>query len=121
MRLEAIALCALLVSTGVSAQSVYGPPPPGARLPGISMATQPSIERETSRIRSDIRHGRDSGALTKRESRHLRREADQIDTLAGRYGADGLSDSESRELDMRVRALRDITNAQRTMGSGSKR
>lgn len=63
--------------------------------------------------RKRISNGRDTGQLSKREARALRREAGQISALAERYARDGLSDSERRELDMRTQVLRDLTAAQR--------
>ncbi|MBN8844083.1 MAG: hypothetical protein J0H88_12640 [Sphingomonadales bacterium] len=76
------------------------------------MPAEPSIGRELLKSREQIQRAREDGNLTKQEARSLRREARQIDALAERYSADGLSDSERRELDMRVRALQSLTTAQ---------
>jgi uncharacterized membrane protein len=121
MRLVVWAVCAVMIPAAASAQ-IYGPPAPTNRLPGISMsASQSTVGRDTRKIRHDVREAREDGTLTKREARSLRREANQIDTLAERYGADGLSDSEARELDTRARVLRDVTNTQRITASGKRR
>lgn len=120
MRLVALSLSLVLIPAAASAQ-VYGPPAPTSHLPGISMsASQSTVGRETRKIRHDVHEAREDGTLTKREARSLRREANQIDTLSDRYGADGLSDSEARELDTRARVLRDVTNTQRINGTGRK-
>jgi hypothetical protein len=73
-----------------------------------------AADYEMQRSRDAIRAGRKSGALTKSEARALRREARQNTELARRYGRDGLSPSEQRELEMRGRALSSVTEAQRT-------
>lgn len=114
MRFVALALCIAMIPFAASAQ-IYGPPAPTSRLPGISMSTS-TVGRDTNKIRHDVRKAREDGTLSRREARSLRREANQIDTLAARYGADGLSDSEARELDTRARVLRDVTNTQRITG-----
>jgi len=75
---------------------------------------------ETARTRETIDHGRDAGQLSRKQSRRLRREADQIDTLAARYGSDGMSAAEARELDTRERVLNDQVTAQRTAGFPGK-
>jgi hypothetical protein len=70
-----------------------------------SMPT-PSAAREARSIRRDIREGRESGQLSRREARQLGREAKRIGLSARRYRQGGLSAGESRELQMRVLALR---------------
>ena len=107
----------LFLSPTASAQFVYGPVPP-TRTPGIVASGGPSTARETSALRRDIRRGRASGTVSRREARALRRETDQIDTLAERYGADGLSDAEARELNTRMRVQHDLVNTWRTRGIG---
>lgn len=69
---------------------------------------------ETAKIRSDIRGGRSSGQLTRREAKQLRREAWQIDTLEERYAAGGLSPAEEAELFARREALRNDVVAKRS-------
>lgn len=112
-----IVLSALLVPTLAHAQFVPRAPSPSDRMPGISdMDRQhgPStVGHDLRETRERISNGRDSGQLSKREARALRREAAQISTLADRYARDGLSDSERRELEMRAQVLRDLTAAQR--------
>ncbi|WP_137869801.1 MULTISPECIES: hypothetical protein [Sphingopyxis] len=116
MRLSVV-LAVLLVPTAAQAQFVPRTPPPSDRMPGISdmgtAAQRSTVDHDLRETRARIRDGRDAGQLSKREARALRREAGQISTLADRYGRDGLSDSERRELEMRAQVLRDLTAAQR--------
>ncbi len=114
-----LSIAVLIAPLGTAnAQFVPRSPPSGDRMPGIvdrgTTPAQPTIGRELLKSRNQIRQGQKDGDLSKREARALRREARQIDALADRYSADGLSDSERRELDMRVRALQSLTAAQRT-------
>ena len=118
MRFTMLLGAALLASGAASAQSIYGPPPPAARGPGISGGY--GTARETGAIRRDIRRGRESGTLSRRQARGLRRETDQIDALAERYAADGVSDAEARELGTRTRVQHDLVNAGRLRGGGRK-
>lgn len=107
----------LLIATPASAQ-IWG----GTSGMGISggmptRAQPPSVElmvRETRQIRQDIRNGLDSGQLTRREARQLRREAYQIDRLEGRFGRNGLSGAERAELAVRRQLLRDTVIAKRS-------
>jgi hypothetical protein len=120
MRLLSALPLLLLLPVAAQAQFMPRTPPPGDRMPGISdmgtLSAEPSIGRDLRRARDLISQGREDGDLSKREARALRREARQIDTLAERYGRDGLSESEQRELDMRVQVLRAQTIAQRSSG-----
>ena len=71
-----------------------------SRLPG------PGLGRDLRDIEGRIDRARDSGAITRREARQLRREARLIASLAGRYAQDGLSGSERSELTNRAVYLR---------------
>lgn len=73
---------------------------PDSRLPG------PSIRADVRNIRERIADARESGALSRREARRMDREARRIGYAASRYGRDGLSASERRELQARAEALR---------------
>lgn len=84
------------------------------RMPG------PGPGREVGDIRARIDRGRDGGALTRREARKYDREARQIGVLAKRYGQDGLSAAEARELDMRARVLRELVEARRVRTPAKK-
>lgn len=112
-----ILLAALLAPTLALAQFLPRAPSPGDRMPGITdmgrQHGQSTVGHDLRETRERISNGRDSGQLSKREARALRREAAQISTLADRYARDGLSDSERRELEMRAQVLRDLTAAQR--------
>jgi hypothetical protein len=56
-------------------------------------------------VRDEIHDGRASGELSHSQARQLARQADGIETLAGRYSQGGLSDSELGELRSRLEAL----------------
>ena len=73
----------------------------------------PSIGREMRDVRGKIDNARESGLISGREARQLRRETRQIERLAYSYGRDGLSQSERRELDSRTLALRGRVNGGR--------
>ncbi len=79
------------------------------------------IGRELRGTRDTIDEGRKQGDLSKREARALRREARQIGTLADRYGQDGLSDSEIRELETRTRVLQNQVDNQRIKGPAGRK
>ena len=116
MRLRSALPLLLILSAPAHAQLMPRTPSPGDRTPGISgtdMRTADTTpDHDLRRTRDLIGQGRQDGDLSKKEARALRREARQIDTLADRYASDGLSDSERRELEMRVQVLRAQTIAQ---------
>ncbi|NYT39543.1 hypothetical protein HZY97_02145 [Sphingomonas sp. R-74633] len=101
----------LLAAAPASAQTWGGPTMQG---PSGSSMGHDQRAAETAKIRSDIRDGRDSGQLTRREAKQLKREAYQIDTLEERYATGGLSPSEEAELFVRREALRNDVTAKRT-------
>lgn len=118
-------VAAVAIALGASpmpaaAQRIYGPPPSAPRAPTIS-ADRIAVARDVADAREQIHRGRAERSLSRRQARGLRREANQIDTLADRYAADGLSDAERRELDSRARVLRDVTNGQRILSPGPRR
>ncbi|PAL24548.1 hypothetical protein [Sphingopyxis sp. GW247-27LB] len=114
----------LALPSVAQAQFVAGPGPAPEPMPGIvdrgTLPTMPSLGHQLGEARDRIEGGRKRGELTKREARGLRRDAGMIETLADRYGADGLSDSERRELDMRTEVLRTLTAAQRLQGAARR-
>ena len=73
---------------------------PDGRLP------RPSPGAEVRDIRGRVGDARDAGAISRREARQLDRQARAIGGLARRYGRDGLSFSEAREIEARSLALR---------------
>ncbi|MCW3848327.1 hypothetical protein OF829_13865 [Sphingomonas sp. LB-2] len=101
----------LLIASPASAQFWGGPSGSASISGGMPRGMQPATwtppNRETDRIRHDIRDGRESGQLSRREARQLRRESWQIDRLESRYGHGGLSDSEAAELATRRQLLRE--------------
>ncbi|WP_137863310.1 MULTISPECIES: hypothetical protein [unclassified Sphingomonas] len=115
MRRHLILAPLLFAAMPASAQIWGGPAMQG---PSGSAMRHDQSAAETAKIRSDIRAGRDSGQLTPREARQLKREAYQIDTLEERYAAGGLSPAEEAELFARREALRSDVIAKR---SGQRR
>ncbi|MBO9723014.1 MAG: hypothetical protein J7530_01440 [Novosphingobium sp.] len=98
----------LLVAAGAEGH-IVGPPAPRPSSPPYRDIQQ---KAEAERYRLDlrnvdraIREGRESGRLSKQDSKRLRKERQQIDSLAKRYGSDGLSPREAQELYMRERVL----------------
>jgi len=117
----------VLLASPFSAHAQIAPPtaPGDDRLPGTFdthvRPAEPAIGSELRAARKGIDRGRKNGDLSKREARALRREANQIDTLADRYGQDGLSNAEHRELEMRARVLQSQTESQRLRQSPNHR
>ena len=125
MSSTAVVLASAALSLAVQATLAPGQPSGGARVPGIVETpgsvrlpgtvevrpgtSDPFVERELREARREIDRRRDNGELSRREARELRRESRRIDSLAQRYGRDGLSDSERRELEMHAQALRSHT------------
>lgn len=121
MRPLLIALLPLAFSSGAAAQFMPRTVPPSDPMPGITdRGTQPAsgqwVGRELRKTRDMIGDGRKNGELSEKEAKALRREARQIDTLADRYGRDGLTDSEQRELETRAQVLRADALAGRSRG-----
>ncbi|MCI4589757.1 hypothetical protein MOK15_06585 [Sphingobium sp. BYY-5] len=111
----ALALMLLASPAALPAQIAPGSQPETAPGPiGVRIMPSTGADHELRESRERIREGRKSGTLKKSQARGLRREANQNDALAERYGRDGLSDSKRRELEMRGRALQSLTEAQRT-------
>ncbi len=117
------ALIALSLSVAAPAQfvgkPVYEPVYIPSPLVGDSSPPGPGIRRELRQIHHRIDRARHNGELTRREARQLHREARLIGRAAGRYGRDGLSASERRELQNRTRVLRDGVNATRAQASST--
>jgi len=84
-----------------------GPTPPrnlffdDGQLPG------PGPARDVRDARRQIDRAREAGLISRREAKALRREARLIARATERYGIDGLSASERRELRIRAGVLRD--------------
>lgn len=120
MRRFALPFILIALPATVQAQFIAGPAPGGTPMPGISdrgtMTTAPPVAHDIDALRDRIRDGRKSGELSKREARGLKREAAMIGTLADRYAADGLSDSERRELDTRIEVQRAAAAMKRLQG-----
>ncbi len=110
--MRSLTFAALLMAVPSVAQAeVYGPPAPGDEKPPIviDVSVIPGsrvLGQDLEEARERIKQQRESGAISKREAKALRRQAGLIDALAERYGADGLSDPERRELELRADVLR---------------
>jgi len=119
-----VLLLIMAFGTATSAPAQFAPvprvPAPSSLPPFVAPVgpTQAGPWRDLHDVRERIARGRDAGQLSRREARGLRRQARYVDGLTGRYAADGLSDAERRELDVRTRVLRDETAARR---SGARR
>ena len=109
-------LAALAIAAPATAQIVgrhdygrvgtYDPFLGNGRMPG------PSVRDELRDIDRRIDRARDSGSLSRREARQLRREARAI-AWVGRHGQSELSASERMELTVRFQNLRDAINRPR--------
>jgi hypothetical protein len=108
-----IALLAALILPALPAAAQIRDPSGGVRWPGPSPAL-PGVARELGQADRSISDGRESGQLSRREAKALRRESRQIATLERRYARGGLSQSERAELESRIAALRSITGAKRS-------
>ena len=73
---------------------------------GDSRAPGPGIGRELASLHDRIDRARDSGLISRREARELRRETRIIGRLAFSYASDGLSASERAELENRTAVVR---------------
>ena len=81
---------------------------------GTSRHPGPGVRRDVGDIRKRIERARESGSISKREAKQLKREARLIGALSHRYGRDGMSSSERAELEARAHYLRDAVNRPRT-------
>ena len=110
--MRSLAFAALLMAVPSAARAeVYGPPAPGEEKTPVAVEVSviPGsrvLGQDLEEARDRIKQQRESGAISKREAKALRRQAGLIDALAERYGADGLSDPERRELELRAEVLR---------------
>jgi hypothetical protein len=98
----------------IAQQHDYGPVGTRELFLGDSRLAGPGLGRELGQIRREIKEGRESGQLTRREARQLGREARAIGSIGRRYGRDGLSPSERAEIESRTNFLRgDVVRARR--------
>nr|WP_086493559.1 hypothetical protein [Novosphingobium panipatense] len=114
IRLLSVCCAGALFLAGAGAQAhTVGPPAPRPGNAPFDAARQRADEatyridlgQADRRVGKAIREGRDSGRLSKADAKGLRKERTQIDSLAQRYGSDGLSPQEADELYMRSRVL----------------
>jgi hypothetical protein len=126
MRIALAAVAALTLSASPAAAQIWGGPGGNAHATGRAIAEPRLPPPESSagwtsgvsgdlrKIRESIRNGRESGQLTRREARALRRETARIGSLQNRYGRGGLSVSESSFLAAQVEGLRGKVVAKRS-------
>lgn len=121
LALPSLFLTALTLPATLSAQIAPKSEPTAPPGPvNVRVEPRPSGDYELDRAREDIRDGRKSGTLSRKQARALRREADRADAQADRSARDGLSYSEQREIDMQGRALQSLTEAQRSQPGGKR-
>jgi len=115
--MQILALVAIVAAAMQGASpSVYGPPAPIPRMPGYGPSASsnvPPVAGVVQQVLSDIQQGRDSGQLSRKEARELRKEAGLIGQMEERFARDGLSDDERAELQNRAEVVRAVTNAKR--------
>lgn len=86
-------------------------PPPTA--PRTVPALNPGVGREVAQARSAVEAGRETGELSRKQVKQLKRELSYVRTLERRYAQDGLNEQELAELRKRVEVVRAVTNAKR--------
>jgi hypothetical protein len=103
--LAVLALGTAPAGAQIAGRPDYGPVAPASFL-GDGGSAGPSLGRELADLRERIGRAREAGLVTGREARHLRREVRMIGRLGERYGRDGMSAQERRELQTRAEVLR---------------
>ena len=124
MRLAALPLALILcVATPAAAQIVInGSHQASASQRERGMPMQPrGWSWELSRTDRDVRHARERGEISRRESRALRGQIAAVQNLGAYYARDGLSDAELAWLDAQAFALRDYARAPSRPVSRSRR
>lgn len=118
MRLILAAAALMALPFAAHAQMIGPPAPDDTQLPGIAVthaasSNEADIAHQLKDARDTIRRGRKNGELTRHEAKQLKREAGYLDELSARYGKDGMSDPERRELELRTSVLQNDANLQR--------
>ena len=116
----ALALAAAPAAAQIVGTPAYDPVPPPARFLPDSRLDGPGIGAELRHVRRGIEQARESGLISRREARQLRREARLIGALAHRYASDGLSAAEQGELELRARHLRSAIGRPQPRGAGRR-
>ena len=92
-------------------------PPRTTRVPGVIQVRvvdyDPVVAHDLHEARRSIERRRENGELSWREARRLRREVRLIARTAHRYGQDGLTADERRELALRADVVRARSEAPR--------
>ncbi len=110
MRSLAVAMLVLALPASAQAGFTRQGPPPRAGVPGIADVRTVVVPggggRELDEAREAIERRRDSGELSRREARALRREAHRIARAQEWYARDGLDEAEARALRLSAETLR---------------
>jgi len=104
MRRTAVLLAFSLAAPAAAQQPISG-------VGQASGASARDVYWDLRRIDRRTDRARENGEIDRREARAIQRERRAIQSIATRYAADGLSDSELRELQIRTFVLRDMANA----------
>ena len=72
-----------------------------------------NIERQIDQIEQQIDRLRDRRQISRQEAARLDRQAEQLDRLHDRYRRNGLTASESRDLQIRIQNLRQRVQSER--------
>ena len=131
--MRTIAAALLILALPATAQAIRTQEGPGIpdRQPGITERRPPpaehipnpievrvhegdrAIARDLRDARRSIERRRESGEISRREARQLRRAVSRVAGLAYRYGQDGLSPSEASELQLHASTVRSQAEAPR--------
>lgn len=79
----------------------------------VAKPALPGVTRDLHQADQSIRDARDTGQLSRKDARALKREARMIAALEERQSRDGLTGSEQAALQQRVEALRSVASARR--------
>ncbi len=114
----------MLAIGGCTTSATNSFPAPGSYNPhSTTQSIDPgrvAVAREIDKIDREIDEGRDSGAISKREGRQLRRANDALAGAADRMGTDGLTADEQRGLQIQAGIINGQAQAAKTMGNPDK-
>jgi len=116
--MQTLALVAVIAAAMQGASpSVYGPPVPAIpRTPGFGPSASNNVQPVigvVQKVLSEIRDGRESGQLSRKQAKELGKEAALVSEMEERFARDGLSDTERAEIRTRAELVRANMNAER--------
>lgn len=114
--MRTLSLSALLLAVAAPAYAqTYGPPAPKPRSLPVRISLEPpalpELAGQLRQIDDRIDNARESGAISRKTKKRMKREAGSIGMAHGMYAQDGLSESEARELQNRANYLSDAVAA----------